>query len=429
MKAARAFRLPALIVCLCAAALAENGEPKPPESVAPEVEITREVVKRYIDLDARAVWQAADADDRADVRFADFFKGLPSGAGRRETLTVGRSRYPIALRFMTQTELCCLVDARRQDMIRKVRGMAEGQEITVEGMIVGRRGALKCVLADRVLTGNEKKSRIEHELVVRWPNTKEKPKLIVKPGTYKIAFPSRYKPDADEEFTIAVKRHKRDELLAQMAKEAAQRERDEAKDSPTKGTKPPRKKVYGKFQPEAAYRLAGGARPTHLEFQDTYRGRTPATRDVRQLQLPGGRRLPVGYVFDTAAGISCIIHARDRHLLALVDRLVRGQKVTVRGTALGRMSALNAVLVDEIDLPAVAGVREIPPFLWLVTLKWGDEPPKRLYEIGTYRISLPSRHAEERKERIELELREVRLVPHLKKPEKPGTVAPGAEAP
>ena len=410
MEAARRCGLVLLGLWFCVSVAAQEREPTDSETVAPEVQFRREVVKRYTELNALSVWRAADANARADVRFPDTFDRPARDATVREWILLGRQRIPIALKFITRTDLCCMVDARDRETIEKARGLVEGQEITVEGTIFGIMGARKCVLVDRLLTGGEERSVIDHELIVRWPGRRIDARSIIKSGEYAVEFPSRYEEGAAERLVLIVEEQERDEFLAQLAREAA--ERDE--DAEGGRRRPARKKTYSRFKADAVYEHARAYRPFDVHFDDRFKEFTPGTADLRVVRLAEGTVVPVGHVFDTYSGISCIVPLRDRNLMSLAERIVPGQQLAIKGTVLGPWAGLRAIVVDEIVLPGVTGVRDVPPNVWIVTVYWREQKPRRLYEVGTYRLALPSSYDEQgqRQERVELELREVRLIPH-----------------
>ncbi len=409
MEAARRCGLVLLGLWFCVGLAAQDEEGKGSRHVAPEAEFRRAVVKRYTELNALSVWRAADANARADVRFPDTFARLPGDAFVREQVFLGRQRIPVGLKFVTKTDLCCMVDARDRETIEKVRGLVEGQEVTIEGTILGIVGLRKCVLVDRLLTGGEKRSVIDHELTVRWPGRRIRARQIIEPGEYTVEFPSRYEEGATERLMVVVARRDRESFLEQLALEAAERE----KNAEAGERRPARKKTYGKFKSDAVYEYARGYQPVDVRFEDRFKEFTPRVGDLRVARLADETVVPVGYVFDAYSGLSCIVPRRDRNLMNLTERIVPGQQLTIMGTVLGPWAGLRTVVVDEIVLPNVTGVRDVPRNVWIVTVHWRGEEPTRFYEVGTYRLSLPSTYAErgQRTERVQLELREVRLIP------------------
>lgn len=409
MEAAKRCGLVLLGLWFCVAVAAQDEASEGSRDVAPEAKFRREVVKRYTELDALSVWRAADSNARADVRFPDSFDRPARDANAREVISLGRQRIPIALKFITKADLCCMVDARDRETIEKVRRLVKGQEITIEGTILGIMGGCKCVLVDRLLTGGEKRSVIDHELIVSWPGRRIRAKQIIERGEYTVEFPSRYKDGATERLVLIVEEKDRDAFLEQLAREAAEREED----AEGGRRRPARKKTYSKFKADAVYEHAQGYRPVNVRFEDRFKKFTPGAADLRVVRFADGTVVPVGHVFDTHSGISCIVPLRDRNLMNLAERIVPGQQLTIKGTVLGPWAGLRAVVVDEIVLPNVTGVRDVPRNVWIVTVYWQKQEPKRFYEVGTYRLALPSNYDERgrRTERVQLELREVRLIP------------------
>jgi len=395
----------------CVPAFAQQ-EPAPgaEEQPQPQTEVTRELVKRYSEMDANAVWRAANSNVLADVRFPDAFKEFPPNAARREIVRLGPDRFPVALRFNTQADIQCLVDARNVDTLQKVSSLVPGQQIIVEGTILGNLGGRKSVLVDRVLTGDERRSRIDYELVLRWPGTPVEPKLIVKPGRYVVEFPSSYKEDAVESFEVQVERKDRKAFAEEQAREAAEAAQKAAGQpgAPPLVQRPPQKKSYRALKADDVYVRARQNDLLDVRFQDQYKGLSAFSG--RTVRTPYRTRVPVGFAFDTYIGLTCVVPANDPNLLNTARRIVPGQKVSVDGTVLGQLGAFKVVLVDNVTLPSITGVRDEADHVWLVTLNWPEQKRQRLYQVGTYVMDFPSTQEPPRFERLVVELREVRVV-------------------
>jgi len=401
------------LIVLAAGALAQ--EPEPPaaaddQEVTPWEEQKRVVVKRYTELAGDNLLRAVKESWREDVRFQSSFDSrLPRLARNLRRIELGGRSRGIAAAFMTENQLCCLIAQGDQETVRRVAGLTRGQIITVEGVVAGPIGLRNCILVDRVLTGEEAKPTIEHELVLGWPGVKGvKPQLMVKPGEYAVEFPCAWQKDAVERFTVIVEQKRADAFKEEL------RQREKEGDE---GDKEPPEKQYVTFEPRAVYGLAKASSREKVRFVDGFvSGNVPESRALRSLPRGRLRPLRIGYVFDTKRGLTCAVPASSPLLVERALRIVPGQSITIEGMVYGPRDGFRVVLVDNIEFPGVKGKSETAD-IWVVRVIWPGERPKLFYEIGTYRVALPCQFVEGRKERLIAELREVRVT---RVPEKEG---------
>ncbi len=399
-----------VIVVLAAGAMAQEPGPQVGRVMEPLTEIRRIVLKRYARLAPVAVWEAAERGVGLDVRFSDSFNGAGRARGALRTVRLGKRYYRIGALFGTENALTCLVPANQTDTLKKVAGFHRGQEITVEGTIVGAIGERRCVLVDRVLTGHDAKSVIEHELILGWAEEGGVAhKKIVKPGEYTVEIPCRNRKGQSVTAAVLVEQFPREWFLKQMERRGA------AGEDMWEG--PPKR--YDRYSPEAVYRHAADGALRHVRFEDRVKGRAPGF--PRTVRLPGRRLIRIGRAFDTYTGLTCLMRARDHAAMQLARRLVPGQDVEVKGTILPPAGGYKIVLVDELVLPGATGPTESPE-IWVVTVFWGEEEPRMFYEVGRYLLDFPCRFVEGRTERLTAELREVRVIKGRRR-----TPAPGKE--
>ncbi|MFW6182128.1 MAG: hypothetical protein ACOC8N_10285, partial [Spirochaetota bacterium] len=368
-------------------------------TVAPEEGVRRLEVKRYAEISPDLVWRVADHDRNFDVRFSDGIDSRQRAGGGLRTVTVRGRRYRIAVMFRTEGDLTCLVPAGHQDTIEKLGGLRRGQIISVEGTTVGTRGTMRLVLVDRLLTGQGESSSIKHQLIVGWPDSprRARPKVIRGPGEYNLEFPCRYRKEETESVVLMVDAMPREEFERIMARRERQEEGE--------GARAERSRRYSLLPPEKVYRHIQSGNRFSVRFKDQVKAVT--ARVPRTIDVSRGREVRLGGAVETYTGLLCLIRAEDRRLLRSARNLVQGLDITVKGTTLPARGGMKPVLVDEIEFP---WVMYESPNVWLVKIFWGDQQPRMLYRVGTYRLQFPCRHAENRAELLALELREVRII-------------------
>ena len=389
--------------------LAQEAADTKGEELAPDEGVRRMVVKRYTTLGPEAVYRAVNSNVLADVRFSDEFDGPVRLTGALRFIRIGDRRETVGAAFSTQSRLCCLVPLEAKEQMEKLRELAKGQTITVEGTVAGIVAAAKCVLVDRVLTGAEKQSDIHHELLLEWPGVAAaRPKIIVEPGEYESKFPCRWQAGQFETAVVLVEETSRMGFLEELRRleEAA---RELAEEGEEEGKKAPAVKVYNLYRPEAVYEHARNDNQLDVRFQDRVKGPTPPSPNLAQVRLRGQAPVRIGYAFETYMRITCLVPRENEDLLDRAKRMMRGQEVLVKGTVLGQVGAHRAVLVDELELPSVKGEVETPD-VWVIKIFWGKAKPLMLWQPGTYTRDLPCQFVDRRTERLQITLQEVRYI-------------------
>lgn len=383
------------------------------EAMEPEAEeIRRMEVKRYLGLSGQVVAEAIVRGVTRDVRFEDTFEEAARASAAVRTVRLRGERYRIAAMFRTQNDIVCLIPADQQDTLEKVgppNPMRVGQKITVEGTTLGMVRGMRTFLVDRVLTGDEEMSVIEHELVLRWPRSRRRaePQRITEPGEYTAEFPCRYEEESTERVRLVVQRRGREEFMEQLRQEReAAREAEEGEEG-AREEREEREKHYSTYEPAAVYKHIMRDNVLHVSFTDRVRGAPPST--PRRLTLPNGRRLRVGAAFDTYIGITCLVPASNEELTDLARRVIPGQDVQVWGTTLPSRASYKPMVVDRMELPGTTRPGQ-SEHVWVVQVFLPDETPKRFYEVGSYGLDFPCQHVENRTERVVAELREVRVI-------------------
>jgi hypothetical protein len=381
------------------------------EAMEPETEeIRRMEVKRYLGLSGQVVAEAIVRGVTRDVRFEDTFEeatGRVSSAVR--TVRLRGERYRIAAMFRTQNDIVCLIPADQQDTLDKVgppNPMRIGQKITIEGTTLGMMRGMRTFLVDRVLTGHEEMSVIEHELILRWPRSRRRaePQRIAEAGEYTTEFPCRYEEEKTERIRLVVQRREREAFMEELRRqrEAALPEEEGAREE-----QPEQEKQYSTYEPAAVYKHIMRDNVLHINFNDRVRGEPPNI--PRQLTLPNGRRLRIGTAFDTYIGITCLVPSSNEELTDLARRVIPGQEVQVWGTTLPSRASYKPMVVDRMELPGTTRPGE-SEHVWVVQVSLPGEDPKRFYEVGSYALDFPCQHMENRTERVVAELREVRVI-------------------
>ena len=388
----------AMVIVLSCALLAQEVEEREAERPEPQERVRRIIVKRYTAIGAAELYRAIGENVRADVRFRDEFDRPVQLTGALRTVRLGGRRVRIGAAFRAEKDICCLVPLDARDQAQKVRDLRRGQMVTVEGTVLGIIAGNRCVLVDMVLTGAQQESVIQHELILEWPaRQRVRPELITEPGDYEVGFPCRWQEGEEETVRVLVEQRVRAEFLAELKEleEIARGGREE--------------KDYRLYKASAVYDYARDDVRIDVSFEDRIKGPTRRYADLNVVRLRGRRPIRIGYAFDTYQQITCLIPDRDEELLDRARRALPGQDVMIKGTVVGRVGAYRAVLVDELDFPSLNGVAETPD-VWVVEIVWGEQRPMPIWRPGTYRRLFPCRFVEGRAERLDITLREVRLI-------------------
>lgn len=384
----------------------------------PAVRRIKVPVKQYKPVTPGNVYRAAMAGTQASVRFRDAFTravSVPEGAAQVEV--AGRTYNPL-LAFRTAGDLICLIPATSPDAVRTVlgvpqgrpvppaaleRGMVlnDGQQITIEGTVVGTLAGAKYVLVDRVLLTPPTQPAGRRELHLLLPGQRE-PRVMSSPGSQTDEFPCSYVEDATETLTVTVEQKSDQELAADVARLTAQLEglRSETKS-------------YGQYSPGTVYRHAGATEGrVNVDFTDRVANVfSPPLPEGTSTASTGRRGVPtevnVAYAFETEGRVTCLVPNTWPTLTEQARRLLPGEQVRVRGTTVGPAGPRNRVLVDMLSFP-----EELDDTNWWVTLQLGEDgAPTILWDEGYYRLtSLPCRHAARRFEPVQVLVSRFRTV-------------------
>ncbi|NLW50620.1 MAG: hypothetical protein GXY85_07210 [Candidatus Brocadiaceae bacterium] len=393
-----------------AAAAAQQGTAAP---VVGEVKIP---VRHYKSLSPNVVYRAALDGVNADVRFRDAYAGradVPAGLG---TVRARGGDHPVAVAFRTQAGLLCLVPSTGLEALRNLfrlppqqpltpqvlRGplaVNAGQQITVEGALVGKGTAQKLVLVDSVFTYDAQVPEVQREVELLWQGATA-PFVIDRPGRVAVSVPCAAVPGQTVEAAVTVEALSPDALLDRLAAVTAVRE-----------GRPGTRKAYGQYDANTVYRHASADNPVNVDFTDTVSGvfRTGLPRElltVRALRNDMLVDLPTGLAFEVASQVVCLVPSDMPTPLARASTAVPGERVRIRGTTAGRRGGYSIVSVDYVGFPEQdAEARDA----WLVRLEWPGTRPREFWDFGLYRLSdLPCPGAPARTQALQVFLSEFR---------------------
>jgi len=277
------------------------------------------------------------------------------------------------------------------------------QQITVEGTIVGAAVGERYVLADAVLTGAEGKRETSPEVHLFW-GPRGQAEAITEPGVHTAVFPCSYVAEKTESVRVTVRELSPDDVRTQLARAMGTLE-----GSPT-GLK-----AYGQYTPIDVYRRAAGRDRVDVDFTDVIAevrlGSPPQRFRTVRVQRAGQLfEVPVSHVFDTVAGVTCLVPATSLTPSSQAARLLSGEKVRIRGTTVGPRGASNCVVVDYIGFPDMEQEAVGRPN-WLVTIEYPGLGQAMIWDYGRYALSnLPCQHAPGRMEVLQVLYSEFRAV-------------------
>ncbi|MFW6457595.1 MAG: hypothetical protein ACOC0A_04795 [Planctomycetota bacterium] len=389
----------------------ESDRPAGNEGEEPAEESVRRMeAKRYLGVGQRDVKRAIRGDMNRHVRFTDSFGSVrrpPSGL--RQVRFNGKN-YRIAAMMHTESGLECLVPGEQEDTMALLRGsssLQEGEQITIEGTTLGtadsRRGLLNVLLLDQIIRGEDGESSIGYELLLRWPRGHDvEPISISEPGEHDLSFPCRHERNKKATFKLIIEERDREEFLAEIGEkdeEEAAQTQDEGADE--------EEKTYRRFDARSVYNHIKNDNVLDVRFQDNIKESRPQVR--RSIRLPDGRRMRLGIAFDTHMGITCLIPHSNQEAVDLINQAIPGQEAEVWGTTLPARQQFRPMIVDKVEIPGTVKPKENPN-IWDVTLSWGDGEEVYFYKLGEYDFNFPCQHENNRQERLNVELREVRII-------------------
>lgn len=374
---------------LVIAATGLQGQPAP--SADREERFT---VKRYMEIPAEAVYEAAVQGVRAHVRFVDNVTGRTGVPEAFRRIRLYGESFVGAAALRTESGLVCVIPRRSERVLAKLAQLERGQCLAFEGTTLGRAGTIRALLVDQMFFAPEEKSEVGHELLVHWPGVpEERDKRIVEPGIFQIEFPCRHVTGKKEEVKFVIEEKRWETLIEELKRDKHKRDEPE--------------RHYKSYAPRAVYEHALRGNQIDVQFRDAFKREAPRSRNLRVARIRGRGELRIRYAFETYSGLACLIPTDKTIFIERARAALPGQDVLVKGTIIGRQGIYRCVLVDELG---VAG-RMKEPDVWAIEIHWPGEKTKLIYQPGRYRLELPCKHAQGQKEVLQLMLREVRLVP------------------
>ncbi len=444
MKARRLVAaVAALLVCASAgvrAGEAAAGEAAAGAPAAPEMKTIKVQAKLYRDVDADSVYQAALMGIRADVRFQDTFDARLAVPRGMERLDLGPASYLVVLAFRTRTDLLCLVPSANPALLGRLLGVPSnlpigpaalslplvlnpGQQITIEGTVVGTVRGQRYVLVDSVDAGLPGQAAPEREVHLFWPSQAE-PRIITQPGQQAFQFPCTHVKDKTDSVTVSVQALTPDQLNAQLA---ALQGTLEAGVSSTK--------VYGQYTPRTVYRYAGSTQSINADFTDQVQkvlDPPPAQlASVAVLRAGYAAQVPVVRAFVMSGGPTILIPNTWPTVLQESAAMIPGETVRVHGTTVGPRGIYNCVVVDSLSFPSQREGAEVSA-PWWVSIEWeGVGQPFVFWDYGQYSLApLPCQNEKGQFESLNLlisQFREYQVPVQPATPEaKPAQPAPAA---
>ena len=401
----RARRLVAAVAALlvCTSAGVRAGEAAAGAAAEPETKTIKVQAKLYRDVDADSVYQAALTGIQADVRFQDTFDArldVPSGVQR---LDLGAASYLIALAFRTRTDLLCLVPSSSPGVLGQLLGVPgnvpvgpaalslpmvlnPGQQITIEGTVIGTVRGQRYVLVDSVNTGMPAQRPPEREVHLFWPGQAE-PRIITQPGQQTFEFPCTHAKDKTDSATLTLQAMTADQLNVQLA--ALQGALETGINAP---------KVYGQYTARTVYRYAGSTQTINVDFTDQVQNvlDPPPAQLASVTVLRGGlaAQVPVLRAFVMSGGPTILVPDTWPTVAQESATMIPGETIRVRGTTVGLRGIYNCVVVDSLTFPSQReGAEESAP--WWVSIEWeGIKQPFVFWDYGQYSLApLPCQNA------------------------------------
>lgn len=394
--------LAALLACSSAGVMVLAGE-EAPAAAAPALKTVEVQVKQYRDVDADSVYQAAQTGFRVDVRFKDTFVARIAVPRGLEQVSLGPISYPIALAFGTRTDLICLVPGSNLATLGQLLGVPsdvllgpadlarplvlnQGQQVTIEGTVLGTVRGQKYVLVESVIAGLGALPPARREVHLFWPSQAE-PRIITEPGKQTFEFPCTRAAGKTDKLTVTVDELTPGQLDTQLA----------ALEGMLEGISGGRK-VYGQYDPRTVYRYAGAGQVIDVDFTDQVQNilepppRSLASAPAIRMGFPGP--VPIVRAFEMAGRPTILIPDTWPTVLQQSGTLIPGETVRVLGTTVGRRDAYSCVLVDFLLFPAQAGGADAEK-PWWVSIQWeGVKQSFAVWDYGQYTLAaLPCQNA------------------------------------
>jgi hypothetical protein len=393
MKAVRLVAVVgALLACWSAGVPVQAAEP----AGATLPKTIKVQVKLYRDLDADSVYQAALNGIQVDVRFRDTFDTRLAVPRGMERVDLGPASYLTALAFRTRTDLLCLVPGSNLATVAQLLGIPAnvpigpaaldlplvlnpGQQIDIEGTVIGTIRGQKYVLVDSVNAGMAPQVPAHQEVHLFWPALPD-PRIITEPGQQTFEFPCTHEKGKTDSVTVTVKALTAAQLDAQLASMQGALE-----SGVNVG------KAYGQYSTRTVYGYAGSSQSINVDFT----GQVQNVLDPPPALLGAATALRLGYAvqvptvraFVISGGPTVLIPDTWPTVLQESATVVPGESVRVRGTVIGPRGAYNCVLADFLSFPAQRdeGGDATP---WWVSVEWQDlKQTFAFWDYGQYPLT------------------------------------------
>ncbi|MGD2173769.1 MAG: hypothetical protein PVJ27_00055 [Candidatus Brocadiaceae bacterium] len=387
----------------------------------PEGREVKVPVKQYKALAPADVYRAAIESRQANVRFRDAFVQMVDVPPQAQQIELGGYTHSIIFGFRTEGDLICAVPSSGPNVVRTFFGIPQdraipagvlqaqpvlnaGQQMTVEGTVVGTFAGQKYVLVDAVYLGAVRMPRTSRELHLFLPG-KPEAEVVTGPGTQTFEFPCSHAEGETEALTVTVQALRAEEVAAQVANLIGQIEGLSA------GAK-----TYGQYSAGTVYRHAGADNRINVDFTDRVGDvlSPPLPQDLATaptLRRGMPTQVQIERAFGTVSRVTCLVPATWPTLRYQAARLLPGERLRIRGTTIGPRGARNCVLVDYIGFPDEQEARGDAQ-TWWVRLQAGEqERGPAIWDYGLYSFSdLPCRHAPGRFESVRVLLSEFRTI-------------------
>jgi hypothetical protein len=255
----------------------------------------------------------------------------------------------------------------------------QGQQITIEGTVLGTVRGQKYVLVESVITGLSSQPPARREVHLFWP-TQAEPRIITEPGKQSFEFPCTHAANKTDKVTVTIDALAPAQLSAQLAA------LEGALEGVSGGSK-----NYGQYDPRTVYRYVSDGQVIDVDFTDQVQNilEPPpaqlASAPTMRMGVPG--QVPVVRAFEMAGRPTILIPDTWPTVLQQSATLIPGEMVRVLGTTVGRRDAYSCVLVDFIIFPAqVSGPDAEKP--WWVSIQWeGVKQPYAFWDYGQYTLA------------------------------------------
>jgi hypothetical protein len=409
----------AMVLTVLSAGVGHAAAPPKMEKV-----IVKQQVEPYRALSSVVVYSLASDKDRVAVQFEDVFDSRLKRSDGPDSVKVGGVRYKPAMVLRARSRLLLLVDAKQQSLLRQLLNLpvrwplsnealrrdvvfTEGQKIAVRGVTVGTHNGKRCVLVRAVAAELPKPPAMLREVQLFWPGA-EKVATLRKTGVRE--FPCHYVKDKRGQVEVKIQPMSRAALLADTALQLGRLEV-----APGEPAAPRKYVPFDAFEVRAKAREEHAlANPVYVNFADSMRNVTKVDKGLRSVSVirhGKSARLEIGAALRTESDLTCLIPSESQMMAMQVERALAGEKMRIRGRILGTIGGARCVLVESLNFPDQERMSAYAD-VWLVTVTWPSQEPRRLqlWGFGQRDLTVPCLHARGRGEKLRVVLRQYREV-------------------